>query len=183
MLCSCPIKFQVEELSQSLQSRLSEVDQQSQGAGDGLHRTINAILQSDDKLLASLQKLGRELEMEDPEQAGAVDGVRDICARLIKYTVETIRTRLDRLYLETLLVSPQSGMRDAGAVEEAAALQEEVESLYAEILPVAQMSIEQQFLEPALKSLGSSNGQNLNRSAVAVDYVRPISDNAMPMSC
>jgi hypothetical protein len=53
-------------------------------------------------------------------------------------------------------------------------LQEELESLYAEILPVAQMSTEQQFLEPALKSLAAKTRQGLARSAQATNYVRRI---------
>lgn len=52
-------------------------------------------------------------------------------------------------------------------------MEEEVESLYSEILPVAQMSVEQQHLEPALRSNSSRDGKNLHRSAVAVQYVSP----------
>lgn len=164
----------MDELSQSLQLRISDAQQQAKGAGDGLDGDIDALLRSDDKLLASLQKLGWELEAgEDPAEQESVEEMRDICARLIKHAVETIRARLDRVYLDTLLSSPQSGIRDGAAREEAESLQEEVESLYLEILPVAQMSAEQQFLEPALKLLSSSNGQSLGRSVVAIDYVRP----------
>lgn len=57
-------------------------------------------------------------------------------------------------------------------MDDVRALQEEVESLYAEILPVAQMSAEQQYLEPALKSLSAKNAQSVNRMASAVVYVR-----------
>ncbi len=56
--------------------------------------------------------------------------------------------------------------------DEVAALQDELESLYAEILPVAQMSAEQQFLEPALKNLATRHGQGLEKSEKAVTYVR-----------
>lgn len=50
-------------------------------------------------------------------------------------------------------------------------MEEEVESLYSEILPVAQMSVEQQYLEPALQSNSTRDGRNLNRSAMALRYV------------
>lgn len=56
------------------------------------------------------------------------------------------------------------------------ALQEELESLYAEILPVAQMSVEEQFLGPALKSLSARNGKSLVRSTHAVNYVSLYAD-------
>ncbi len=88
---------------------------------------------------------------------------------MIKYTVEGIRTRLDRIYLDTL---NNPGFQSSKTDEsEAADLQEELESLYSEILPVAQMSSEQQFLEPALQTISASNGQGQERSVKAVKYV------------
>ncbi|ROT38141.1 hypothetical protein SODALDRAFT_379357 [Sodiomyces alkalinus F11] len=158
----------VEELSQSLSFRIADLEQQSKAADDDLNRTVDELLHSDDKLLSSLQKLGWELDSEDPEDKENVERLRETCMRLIKSIVETTRTKLDRLYLEALNTAPL----DAGAsMEDVTALQEEVESLYAEILPVAQMSVEQQYLEPALKSLSAKNGQSINRSAAAVVYI------------
>lgn len=92
--------------------------------------------------------------------------------RLIKNTVETLRTRLDRVYLEAILNAERSGESKSATEDDVKALEEELESLYSEILPVAQMSAEQQHLEPLLKSTNSSSGQSLNRSASAIAYVR-----------
>jgi hypothetical protein len=78
---------------------------------------------------------------------------------------------LDRIYLESLEASLQSGTNHRVSADEVSALQEELESLYAEILPVAQMSAEQQFLEPALKSVAARNGYALAKSAQAMSYV------------
>lgn len=96
--------------------------------------------------------------------------ITDSC-RLIKTTVETLRTRLDRIYLEAILAAERSGDVKAATQDDVKALEEELESLYSEILPVAQMSTEQQHLEPALKSTDAQSGQSLRRSAVAVTYV------------
>jgi hypothetical protein len=85
--------------------------------------------------------------------------------------VEGLRTKLDRIYLESLDSSMRSGVTRRVSVDEVSALQEELESLYAEILPVAQMSAEQQFLEPALKNIALKHGQGLARSEEAVRYV------------
>jgi hypothetical protein len=93
-----------------------------------------------------------------------------IIYRLIKYTVEGIRTRLDRTYLDALTDSKHAHGNDEGS--EVADTQEELESLYSEILPVAQMSAEQQFLEPALREIAARDGQGQQRSAKAVKYVR-----------
>ncbi|TDZ40706.1 hypothetical protein CTRI78_v010175 [Colletotrichum trifolii] len=160
----------VEELAQTLEFKTSDLEQQSKVSGNGLLQTVDALLHSDDKLLLSLRKLGLELETEDPEDRENVEKLREICMRLIKYTVETVRTKLDRLYLEALS-SAHSGEVTPNPSDDVKSLQEELESLYSEILPVAQMSVEQQYLEPALKSLSSKNGQSLGRSAAAVLYI------------
>ena len=94
--------------------------------------------------------------------------------RLIKFTVEGLRTRLDRLYLESLESSTRSGATRRLAADEVSALQEELESLYSEILSVAQMSVEQQFLEPALRDLAAKHGQGLSKSEAAIRYVRVV---------
>ncbi|KAK1709807.1 hypothetical protein BDP67DRAFT_580156 [Colletotrichum lupini] len=160
----------VEELSQSLEYKASDLEQQTKVSGNGLQQTLDSLLHSDDKLLSSLRKLGLELETEDPEDRENVEKLREICMRLIKYTVETVRTKLDRLYLEALSSAHQNGVTSHPS-DDVKTSQEELESLYAEILPVAQMSVEQQHLEPALKSLSSKNGQSLRRSAAAVIYI------------
>lgn len=184
---------QVEELSQNLEFRASDLEQQSQVSGSGLRQTVDTLLHSDDKLLLSLRKLGLELEEEDPEDRANVEKLREICMRydalypfpprghplanaarrrLIKYTVETVRTKLDRLYLEALSAAHR-GETAPTPSDDAKSLQDELESLYSEILSVAQMSVEQQYLEPALKSLSNKNGQSLGRTAAAVVYVSP----------
>lgn len=161
----------VELLTQSLDYRVSELEQQSRGTAGDLTAIIDSMLHSDDKLLSSLQKLGWELDMEDPEETDSVTKLREICARLIKYTVEFIRTKLDRVYLETLESFPQSGTSREAVKADVASQQEELEELYSEVLPVAQMSAEQQWLEPALRSLSTKNGSSVSRSAEALAYV------------
>lgn len=91
--------------------------------------------------------------------------------RLIKFTVEGVRTKLDRIYLESLEASARSHANNRVMPDETSALQEELESLYAEILPVAQMSAEKQFLEPALKDLEAKKSHSLARSTQATSYV------------
>lgn len=161
----------VELLSQSLEYQLAEMEQQTKGGSEIVTHTIEGMLHSDDKLLSSLQKLGWELDTEDPEETQSVTKLRDICALLIKYTVECIRTKLDRVFLEALELIPSSGISDKAAKEDVTAQQEELEELYSEILPVAQMSVEQQWLEPSLRSLSSKNGNSVGRSAEALAYV------------
>ncbi|KAK4244785.1 hypothetical protein C7999DRAFT_43609 [Corynascus novoguineensis] len=167
-----------DELLQSLNSRVSELEEQTIGASATIRKTAEALFSSDDRLLSSLQKLGWEIETENDEEQHDVVLLRETCARLIKFTVEGIRTRLDRLYLEALescAKSPSVGV----SADEVSALQDELESLYAEILPVAQMTTEQQFLEPALKSLAAKNSRELARSVQATSYSYQLAANAV----
>ncbi|KAK0622579.1 hypothetical protein B0T14DRAFT_150219 [Immersiella caudata] len=169
----------VEELSQGLDSRIAELEQRGYGGVADVKQTADALFHSDDKLLSSLQKLGWELETEDPEEQDNVITLRETCARLIKFTVETVRTKLDRIYLESLDSSMRSGATRRVSADDVSALQEELESLYAEILPVAQMSVEQQFLEPALKNLAARRGQGLAKSEEAITYMDDCLDYLM----
>jgi hypothetical protein len=158
----------VEELSQSLRYQTSDLEQQSKASERDVKQVVDSILRSDNKLLSSLQKLASDL---DPFRSGdeeTIARIRDLCARLIKNTVEGIRTRLDRIYLEALNNSANSHDADE---QEVGDLQDELESLYSEILPVAQMSAEQQFLEPALREIAARDGQGQERSVKAVKYV------------
>ncbi|KAF5538811.1 hypothetical protein FNAPI_11004 [Fusarium napiforme] len=168
--------FEVDGEAQSLEYRVADLEQIAKDSRSNLKKTVDAVFQSDDKLLSSLQKLGWELDQQDPEEEKTIEKLRETCMRLIKTTVETLRTRLDRIYLEAILAAERSGDVKAATQEDVKALEEELESLYSEILPVAQMSAEQQHLEPALKATNAQSGQSIHRSAVAVSYVNECLD-------
>ncbi|QPH02372.1 hypothetical protein C2857_006581 [Epichloe festucae Fl1] len=157
---------EVERITQHVSLRLAELEQE----GSSLNNEVSTFLESDDRLLSSLQKLGWELDQPDPDEAQAVDKLRETCMRLIKTTVETVRTRLDTAYLETLVTAERSGAVKPATREEVTELQEEVESLYSEILSVAQMSTEQQHLEPALQAIAAKSGQSLGKTVSSLKY-------------
>ena len=93
---------------------------------------------------------------------------------MIKCTVEMTRCKLDRTYLEALSTAVVSVPKHSDDTDpaEVMVLREEVDSLYAEIFPVVQMSVENQFLQPAARSTTSRNARALENSSIAVDYVR-----------
>ena len=78
MISSCE---QVEQLSQTLAYRVADLEQQATDAEPELQAAVDGAFKSDDKLLASLQKLGWELDRPDPEEAQAVDDMREGCMR------------------------------------------------------------------------------------------------------
>jgi hypothetical protein len=77
---------QADELSQSLGSRIRELEQQRTGAGATIQKTVDTLFRSDDKLLSSLQKLGWELETEDGEEQNNIALLRETCARFVLLT-------------------------------------------------------------------------------------------------
>lgn len=85
----CPVLIleQADELSQSLSSRIRELEQQRTGAGATIQKTVDTLFRSDDKLLSSLQKLGWELETEDGEEQNDVSLLRETCARFVHLAI------------------------------------------------------------------------------------------------
>ncbi|EMR90078.1 hypothetical protein BcDW1_1252 [Botrytis cinerea BcDW1] len=161
----------VEELSQNLTYQLSDLEQQNKISQSDAKQTVDEIFKEDDKLLTSLQKLAGELDPGSSEDHDAISRIRDLCARYIKHTVDGVRTKLDRIYLEALHGTPGADSQD-GNKQEVTELQEELESLYSEILPVAQMSAEQQYLEPALREIAAKGDSGQDRAYQALKYMQ-----------
>ena len=91
-----------------------------------------------------------------------------------------MRCKLDRTYLEALTSASLSPSATHATPEDVQAVQDEVDSLYAEILPVVQMSVENQYLNPAIRRVTSKNAQTLDHSSGAVDYVSFLSSPWSP---
>lgn len=91
--------------------------------------------------------------------------------RLVKITVETVRAKLDTTYMDTLVEAERSGRVQPSTHDEVQALEAEVDSLHSEILSVAQMSVEQQYLEQALQTVSTEGGQSAMRTSKALEYV------------
>ncbi|CAD6445129.1 68fd6bcd-2cf8-44c9-b331-eb9a73437df8 [Sclerotinia trifoliorum] len=161
----------VEELSQNLMYQLSDLEQQNKISQSSARQTVDGILKADDKLLTSLQKLGEELDPGSSEDHDTIARIRDLCARYIKHTVDGVRTKLDRIYLEALNNPVGTDSQNTNK-QEVADLQEELESLYSEVLPVAQMSAEQQYLEPALREIALKGNSGQDRAYQALKYMQ-----------
>ncbi|KAK3485648.1 hypothetical protein B0T13DRAFT_484518 [Neurospora crassa] len=134
--------LEVQQLK-GLEERQRDLVQSNEERKADVETLVDGMFHSDDHVLSSLQKLGDQLSRscsgEDASKAeeDMVKSLRDICARMIKFHVEGIRTRLDRIYLETLHAAVESGAGDDGStvtVEDVAAVQRELEELYTEIL-------------------------------------------------
>ncbi|KAH6606929.1 hypothetical protein Trco_006082 [Trichoderma cornu-damae] len=173
------VAAEVEAASQSLAFRISDLEEQGTQAGSNLNGTLGEIFRSDDRLLANLQKLGWELEQPDPDETSKIDKLRETCSRLVKITVETVRARLDTTYMDTLMEAERSGRVRPSTDDEVKALEAEVESLHSEILSVVEISMEQQYLNPALKTLSIEGGQSATRTSNALEYIDKCLDHLL----
>ncbi|KAL7920973.1 hypothetical protein ACQKWADRAFT_297225 [Trichoderma austrokoningii] len=168
---------EVEAASQSLAFRISDLEEQGTQAGSNLKGTLGDIFRADDKLLANLQKLGWELEQPDPDETLKIDKLRETCSRLVKITVETVRAKLDTTYMDTLVEAERSGRVQPSTHDEVKALEAEVDSLHSEILSVAQISVEQQYLVQALQTVSTEGGQSAMRTSSALEYINKCLDH------
>lgn len=84
-----------------------------------------------------------------------------------------VRTRLDRVYIEGLdgsQVDSDGTHRHHG--NEVIELEAELDSLYSEVLPVAQMSVEQRYLQRAVRAIAAQGNEGVERSKKIISYVR-----------
>lgn len=165
---------EVEEMITGLSDYVIDIESQTGTSDTTLAQHASEILRSDDKILASLNRLSGALPQGSSGADEYSDRIKQLCASLIKYTVEGVRVKLDRLYMEGL--EGHSGSLDYRTSEqsgEMAELKAELESLYSEIVPVAQMSAEQRYLQLALRSIAAQGGQGAERSKKIAEYVSP----------
>lgn len=164
------INSALEELVTGLSDYVTEIESQNDTLDTTLGQQASQILHSDDKILASLKKLSGALQQGGSGADEHSERIKQLCASLIKFTVEGVRTKLDRLYIEGLEGHPGT-LDDDPRSEEMAQLKAQLEELYSEIVPVAQMSAEQRYLQLALRSIAAQGGQGAERSKKIAAYV------------
>ena len=71
----------MDELSRSLEIKVSDVKQQSESGIHHLGQNVNDVLAADDKLLTSLEKLGGELSLSGDQDDRTVEALRQVCMR------------------------------------------------------------------------------------------------------
>ncbi|RDA89043.1 hypothetical protein CP532_0610, partial [Ophiocordyceps camponoti-leonardi (nom. inval.)] len=141
---------EADELSTNLRITLGDIEQHCRDASPRVRQLVREILTSDDRLLTGFQKLCCELDRPVPEEELLLDRLRKACTSLAETTVKTARARLDRVYLDTLV---GAGRSRPASDDDVAAVKEELESLYSEMLPVAHMSIDRQHMDGCLDTL------------------------------
>lgn len=97
--------------------------------------------------------------------------------RLITLLTEGICCRLDRIYLRNLMTVQHEDVMDEADEQtldhlaEVGALEDEMAVLYAEIAPVAEMSVRQQFLQPMLQEYRLAEAKSGEHSRSTIEKV------------
>ncbi|PWW77901.1 hypothetical protein C7212DRAFT_362492 [Tuber magnatum] len=136
---------------------------------------VNKMLESDDRVLARLERLAGGVVVGGDGDDGkeVVERSTNVFRRLSTLSAAALKTRLDRIFLE-VAGSHNSENNDPGAEE----LQKDLESLYAEIASVAEMAAEQEFLQPVLDEvhkgqIKASEGLRLGGTYVGPPFLKP----------
>ncbi|PHH64684.1 hypothetical protein CDD81_4125 [Ophiocordyceps australis] len=165
------VAIEVDRLSHSITLKLCTIEEQLQEDDPKLRALISDALHSDDKLLAGLQKLDGELDAQGPEDSAWLAEYRENCHRVIEDIAQTVRTTLDATYLDALVAAESGGDGKPVSDAQVEAVLNEVESLYPDITSVTQMKINEEYLEPAVKSIALKNKESINRTSMALDYM------------
>ena len=140
---------ETEAFASSLQSALEDASHVRNTTGGHLAQRLH----EDDRKLDALQKLmlpcggGMGPEIDSNQKASR------LVNKLVDFSCEEIRCRLDRIYLEQLRepVNHEGGIEDGLSMQEVS-LKGDLETLYAEIRDVVAMSVSQEFEHPLLNS-------------------------------
>jgi hypothetical protein len=129
--------------------------------------TVTRLLNGHDRVLEGVKKgdlAGGETELATSVSIETVERLAGTLARIV---AEELQVRLDRIYLESLHGGLNNDKGDGAGLqtaEEAAVLEQDLESLYAEIPDVAAMYVAQKYSEPLLRAVREEERQ---RRAVA----------------
>lgn len=163
-----------------LQAR-GEVDALLRVNGEGVDRvvglipaTVARLLNGHDRVLEGVKKgdlAGGGTELATSVSTETVERLTGMLARMVG---EELQVRLDRIYLESLQEGPKNYHGDGTGIqtaEEAAVLEQDLESLYAEIPDVAAMYVAQKYSEPLLRAVREEERQRRAVAAARSDRV------------
>ncbi len=164
--------MQVDELSQNIRSQLASSQQQLRSSNAALIPAITELLRKDDKILFELEKATGEEDV--PKDQGKMAArVEHLCSTLAALKSQAIQCRLDYIYLEAQNSPIPATVRGSTDDEaELLSLQEELDSLYSEIAPVAEMAVQQEFKEPIMLAMNERQYEAITQADRRLEYVR-----------
>ena len=162
----------MEELLQTASTNTEAARHSLQAANSVFPSIVAESLQKDDRTLARIDRLARELKVLDMDSGQQTSRPLILCEKLNTYLADEIRCRLDRIYIETSQLSVDSRADISGdEADLELSLKAELDTLYSEIAAVAQMSTSLEFEKPLNEASRQKNAQNEGRLGSTLDYV------------
>ncbi|KAK7749330.1 hypothetical protein SLS62_008181 [Diatrype stigma] len=128
-----------------------------------------------DHILTKLQVLGAELKYNDEGDNVLLSNARRCASEVVWSFFCQCRRSLSNVYLEASMVKTvdvDDAPTHARAIqEERRALTEEIQSLWEEVVPVAHMAVENQFLKPFLRAVHVNQRDAKRRNATMAAYI------------
>jgi hypothetical protein len=173
-------EFEASELASSLQSRIDQSVKQSESATDGVHSTVERLLEKDDRLLDGLQKILPQLS-DSTAEPGSVNEVDSLCKALIAYSSAEINARIDAAF--SFATQPNghqpnghtNGTRTPSTTSsQGESLRAELEELCREIDGLSTMAVDSQYRNPISKALVAAESDSEDDKAQWMSYMRDI---------
>ncbi|KAI0480745.1 hypothetical protein GGR56DRAFT_288229 [Xylariaceae sp. FL0804] len=184
------LKDQISALNSNIDARLNRYDTFSQpkasiGSKD-TSRTgscffndtclANALDFTDyDRILEKLQSLGSELDYDADKDETILRDARRSANQIIMAMTNHCKSSLNTVFIESARVynknCPGTPSSRQTAAEERLAVSSEIESLWEEVIPVAHMAVEGQFLTPIIRKVKAAAQTKAERNSTISSYI------------
>ncbi|KAK5119601.1 hypothetical protein LTR85_007430 [Meristemomyces frigidus] len=149
------LEFDVDELSDSLRSRLQTASKHVDAGVTGLPFSVERVFEKDDRLLDGLHKVLPKLA-DAGLTAIQESEVESLCQSLIALASQEVRSRLDAAYRASSgRHQTQNNGHDSATQKQQASVRAELEELSGEIDSLATMAVDSQYRQPILRELKS----------------------------
>ncbi|KAI5926496.1 hypothetical protein F4810DRAFT_707581 [Camillea tinctor] len=143
-----------------------------------VHRLVKVNTTSYDHILSKLQALGWELNYGDSDRANMVYYARNGASQIILNIAHQCHTQLNVVFQEAAasyaVNAPNVAEYGRVVDQERQAIASEIQSLWDEVVPVAHMAVEKQYLKPILDSVDMANETREVRNAAISAYASAV---------
>lgn len=166
------VDLEVSQLSSSLHERLRSSLTQAEAASTSLPSKVERLLEKDDRMLDSLQKVVPKLQGNDDDK-GTLDQINQLCHAFEILEGQAIRARIDAIYHNTLAKSSDgiTNGHDPLSTQENDAVRDELAELSSEIDGLLTLVTENFYRAPITKRLGNARTETNVEAARWSEYL------------
>jgi len=166
------VDLEVGQLSSSLHERLRSSLTQAEVASESLPSKVERLLEKDDRMLDSLQKVVPKLQGNN-EEDGALTQISQLCHAFEVLEGQAIRTQIDAIYQNTLTKGSNNTTngRASSDLQEQQGVRDELAELSSEIDGLLALVAENYYRVPITKRLGNARTESNVEAARWSDYL------------